>query len=175
MGSPVSEAIRLYKNGMSVSNISRELGVSPVTVYKWLQKAGMHTKRKIKRSGVDMHLVSEMLDLNGFVRVDSLETGRKLVRLVPGTWLVVINFGVGSIGRKYSSTEFFGSRLPNMHFLVRDSELFRLHILRFLDGIFLEQNSSASPGMRKAFTHFLNSFGLKRYAQIGPAMRRRTI
>jgi len=175
MGSPVSEAIRLYRNGMSVSNISRELGVSPVTVYKWLQKAGMRAKRTIKRKSVDMQLVSAELDLNGFVKVDSLEIGRKLERAIPGTWLVVINFGVGSIGRKFSSTEFFGSRLSNMHFLVRDSELFRLHISRFLDGLFQEQNGSASPGMRRAFTHFLNSFGLKRYAQKGNAIRHQII
>ncbi|MGC8558185.1 MAG: helix-turn-helix domain-containing protein [Nitrososphaeria archaeon] len=170
MGSPISEAIRLYRNGMSVSNISKELDVSPVTVYKWLQEAGMYTKRNIKRRSVNMQLVSAMLELNGFVKVDSLGTGRKLARSVPGTWLVVINFGVGSIGRKYSSTEFFGSRLPNMHFLVRDSELFRLHISRFLDGLFLEQNSYVSPGMRRAFTHFLNSFGLKRYVKNDLAM-----
>ncbi len=57
-----------------------------------------------------------------------------------------------------------------MHFLVRDSELFRLHISRFLDGLFLEQNSYVSPGMRRAFTHFLNSFGLKRYVKNDLAM-----
>ncbi|MGC8662039.1 MAG: helix-turn-helix domain-containing protein [Nitrososphaeria archaeon] len=153
-------AIELYRNGLSVSQISKTLKVSAATVYKRLHAADLLPKRTRKK--VDLQPIITMLELNGFAKVSNLGTGRKLERSIPGSRLVTISFGVGSVGRKYSSTEFFGFRPPNMHFLVKDYEMYRQHVSRFVEGIFLEHNERATRGMRRAFTHFLNLYGLQK-------------
>ncbi len=152
------DVAELYKKGLKVSQISKILNVSKVTVYKLLHDTGMTTNRRKKSS--DVELISDMLELNGFVKVKDVKTGKRLEKLLPGSYLVTINFGVGSVGRKYSSTEFFGFRPPNMHFLVKDYELYRYHVSKLLEGLFLEKNMYPPRGLRVAFTRFLRSFGL---------------
>ncbi len=154
-----SEAAELYRKGLKVSQISKILNVSTVTVYNLLHAAGIVANRRKK--SLDIKLVLDMLELNGFVKVKDVKTGKKFEKLIPGSFLVTINFGVGSVGRKYSSTEFFGFRPPNMHFLVKDYALFRYHVSKLLEGLFLEKNKNAPRGLRVAFTRFLRSFGLE--------------
>jgi len=153
-----ADAIELYKKGLKVSQISKILNVSTVTVYKILRSAGIVTNRRKKS---DAELVSQILELNGFAKVKDIKMGKRLQRLIPGTFLVTLNFGVGSVGRKYSSTEFFGFRPPNMHFLIKDYETYKIHVSKLLEGLFLEKNRNAPRGLRVAFTRFLRSFGLE--------------
>jgi len=154
----VANAIELYKKGLKVSQISKILNVSTVTVYKILRSAGVVTNRRKKS---DAELVSQILELNGFAKVKDIKMGKRLQRLIPGTFPVTLNFGVGSVGRKYSSTEFFGFRPPNMHFLIKDYETYKIHVSKLLEGLFLEKNRNAPRGLRVAFTRFLRSFGLE--------------
>lgn len=53
----------------------------------------------------------------------------------------------------------------NMHFLVKDDEMYRLHVSRFVEGIFLEHNETPIRGMIRVFTHFLNWYGFQKTAQ----------
>ncbi|MDP8023973.1 MAG: hypothetical protein RAK20_05855 [Conexivisphaerales archaeon] len=153
------DVVDLYKKGLKVTQISKILNVSTVTVYNLLHAAGMVTNRR-KRSS-DLKLIADAIELNGFVKVKDVKTGKRLEKLIPGSYLVTMNFGVGSVGRKYSSTEFFGFRPPNMHFLVKDYEMYRYHVSKLLEGLFLEKNRNAPRGLRVAFTRFLRSFGLE--------------
>ncbi len=53
----------------------------------------------------------------------------------------------------------------NMHFLVKDDEMYRLHVSKFVEGISLEHNETPIRGMIRVFTHFLNWYGFQKTAQ----------
>ena len=150
----ISKLLNLYNSGTSVYKIAEQLNVSVPTVYRWLRNLGVFEGRKRNLEQIKLEI-----ELNGFARIDKYSIGKRLERVIPGLRTVRINFGVGMEGRKYSSTAFFGRRLPVMYFAVKDEEQFKYHISKLMEGLFYENNPKPQQSLRKAFTHFLHSFG----------------
>ncbi len=153
----ISRLINLYNNGTSVYKIAEQLNVSVPTVYRWLKGIGLFEGRERNLDQIKLEI-----DLNGFARIDKFVIGKRLEKDMPDVRTVRVNFGVGMEGRKYSSTAFFGHRPPVMFFVVRDEEQFKYHVSKLMEGLFYEHNPKPQQSLKKAFTHFVHSFGFYR-------------
>lgn len=159
----ISKLISLYNSGASVYQISEQLNVSVPTVYRWLKGIGLFKGRER-----DLEHIMLEIELNGFAKVDKFIVGRRLEKSQPELRTVRVNFGVGMEGRKFSSTAFFGSRPPVMFFIVKDEEQFKYHISKLMEGLFYEHNPKPEQNLKKAFTHFIHSFGFSKTMNNSP-------
>ncbi|MFP3224614.1 MAG: helix-turn-helix domain-containing protein [Nitrososphaeria archaeon] len=159
----IDQLKKLYNEGKKPSEISKILNVSTPTIYRWLKELGLLEDRN-----KNIQIYSVHLELNGFVKVDKNSTAKRLLKMYPDARIVKINTGVGMEGRRFSSVSFFGNRPYTLTFIVKDDQAFKEHVARFLEGIFYEKNPNPDPNLKKAFTHFIHSFGLNRIFQESP-------
>ncbi|MEM0097352.1 MAG: helix-turn-helix domain-containing protein [Conexivisphaerales archaeon] len=159
----ISRLISLYNSGASVYQISEQLNISVPTVYRWLKGIGLFKGRER-----DLEQLKLELELNGFAKIGKFIIGKRLEKTESGLRTVRINFGVGMEGRKFSSTAFFGSRPPVMFFIVKDENQFKFHISKLMEGLFYEHNPKPEQNLKKAFTHFVHSFGFERTLNDSP-------
>jgi len=159
----ISRLVSLYNSGASVYQISEQLNVSVPTVYRWLKGIGLFKGRER-----DLERIKLEIELNGFARIDKFIAGKRVEKAEPGLRTVRVNFGVGMEGRKFSSTAFFGSRPPVMFFIVKDEDQFKFHISKLMEGLFYEHNPKPEQNLKKAFTHFVHSFGFPRTLSNSP-------
>ncbi len=159
----ISRLISLYNSGISVYQIAEQLDVSVPTVYRWLKSTGLFKGRER-----DLDQIKLEIELNGFAKLDKFIIGKRLEKDMPELRTVRINFGVGMEGRKFSSTAFFGNRPPVMFFIVKDEAQFKFHISKLMEGLFYEHNPKPEQSLKKAFTHFVHSFGFDRTLSNSP-------
>ncbi len=153
----------LYMQGKRPSEMSKILNVSIPTIYRWLKQMGL---LKSKEEALRVYL--DEIELNGFTRVPEASLARRIARKVPNSRIIKLNTGVGMEGRKFSSVSFFGMRPFTLVFVVKDENAFKEHAARLLEGMFYEANPNPDPHLKKAFTHFIHSFGLSKVFQDSP-------
>lgn len=152
------QVIKLYKKGYSVEGISSMTKRGFSTIYRMIRelknKYGLMNYKE-----TEFQRAMELIDINGFTKVTSPHLERKIRRSHPELELIKISTGVGMEGRKYSSTSLFGLKPRIITFVVKDSESFRYHVAKLMEGFFYEKNPEPDTNIKKAFTHYLHSFG----------------
>jgi len=152
------QIVNLYKKGYSVEVISDKTKRGFSTIYRMIKelrfKYGLMNYKEI-----EFQKAMDLIDINGFTKVTSSQLERKIRRSHPELELIKISTGVGMEGRKYSSTSLFGLKPRIITFAVKDSESFRYHTAKLMEGFFYEKNPEPDSNIKKAFTHYLHSFG----------------